>query len=156
MNTTFCNRIHHRDQAFSLVEVVLAIAIVAIGLVAILGLFPQGLTSGQNAADDSLLAVIVQDVIAQRKIYIQNYPNQIGLPDLNQPYWFLPDGSTTTAANANTARYKCEMFCGPVTGIPNLETNQVRVLWPWFQASGNNAYKPLNTNSYFTQIAAYQ
>lgn len=153
MNNTIHNRIHRREQAFSLVEVVLAIAIIAIGLVAILGLFPQGLTSGQNASDDSLVAVIAQDVITRRKIDIQGNPAILGTSPGDS--WFLPDGSETSAGSANTARYKCKVICAPVAGIANLESTRVEIVWPWFKPAGDG-YSPLSTNVFVTEIAAYQ
>ena len=50
-------------DAFSLIEVVLALSIVAIGLITIMGLFPQALTSGKNAVDDSICGMIAEDTM---------------------------------------------------------------------------------------------
>ena len=52
------------DSAFSLIEVVLALAVSAIGLVAILGLLPQGLQASRDAADNTISATIVHDIFS--------------------------------------------------------------------------------------------
>ncbi len=55
-------RNHFRNgDAFTLVEVMLALAIVSIGLIAILGLLPTGLRSARDAADNTISATVVQD-----------------------------------------------------------------------------------------------
>ncbi len=51
-------------NAFSLIEVVLALAVSAIGLVAILGLLPQGLQASRDAADNTISATIVHDIFS--------------------------------------------------------------------------------------------
>ncbi len=53
----------HRTTAFSLVEVATAIAIVAFGFVALLGLVPMGLTHFRDAMDATIGAQIAQRVI---------------------------------------------------------------------------------------------
>ncbi|MGD0059348.1 MAG: prepilin-type N-terminal cleavage/methylation domain-containing protein [Verrucomicrobiia bacterium] len=51
-------------NAFSLIEVVLALAVSALGLVAIVGLLPQGLQASRDAADNTISATIVHDIFA--------------------------------------------------------------------------------------------
>src|SRR5437016_1960680 len=48
-------------EGFTLVEVMLALAIVSIGLIAILGLLPTGLRSARDAADNTISSTVVQD-----------------------------------------------------------------------------------------------
>jgi hypothetical protein len=45
-----------------MVEIVLALAVAAIGLVAILGLLPQGLQASRDAADNTISATLAQDI----------------------------------------------------------------------------------------------
>lgn len=61
---------HHASRitgrhAFTLVEVALAIAVVAIGLVGVLALFPLGLRATRGAMDDTQMATIGQEFIAK-------------------------------------------------------------------------------------------
>jgi type II secretory pathway pseudopilin PulG len=53
------------SAAFSVVEVTLALAIIAIALVAIIGLLPQGVQSSRNTADNTMAATILQDTLSQ-------------------------------------------------------------------------------------------
>lgn len=68
MQTAFesptANRTNCQPHGFSLVEVTLAIAIVAIGIVGILALFPLGMDATRKAADDTQMMAIGQDWIA--------------------------------------------------------------------------------------------
>jgi uncharacterized protein (TIGR02598 family) len=48
--------------AFTLVEVMIAVAVVTMGIVAVLGLIPVSLKSARDAADNTLAATIVQDI----------------------------------------------------------------------------------------------
>lgn len=149
------DHLHRSSQGFSLIEVVMAIAIVAVGLVAILGLIPQGLKSARNAADDSLVAVIAQDTIAQRKIYILNNHDKIGTTDPNQPYYYMADGTYTNPPSANLAMFRCEVTSTKDQNL-NLETTQVRILWPWYRSDlPPGSFYPLNTNVFMTAITAY-
>jgi type II secretory pathway pseudopilin PulG len=47
-----------------LIEVMLALAIIAIGLIAIIGLLPSGVQASRNAADNTVAATIIQDVFS--------------------------------------------------------------------------------------------
>lgn len=53
---------------FSLVEVSLAIAICAVGLLALVGLLPTGMEASRRAADDSLVTTIGSDLLNWRRI----------------------------------------------------------------------------------------
>ena len=53
-----------RSDAFSMVEVVLALGIVAFGIVAILGVIPAGLRSGRSSQEDTRSNQLAQDVFA--------------------------------------------------------------------------------------------
>jgi len=50
-------------RGFSLVEVTLAVAVVAIGVVGILALFPLGMDAVRKAADDTQMMAIGEDII---------------------------------------------------------------------------------------------
>jgi prepilin-type N-terminal cleavage/methylation domain-containing protein len=51
-------------EGFTLVEIVLAMAVAAIGLVAVLGLIPQGLQASRDAADNTISATLVHDIFS--------------------------------------------------------------------------------------------
>lgn len=51
-------------EAFSLVEVVLALGVIAFALIAILGVFPVGLATQHSAQDDTRAAQIAGDILS--------------------------------------------------------------------------------------------
>lgn len=76
------------DNGFSLVEVVLAVGVVAFAFVAILGLIPAGLTQFRQAIDTSVCAQIAQRVImdAQQTDY-DLLIDKTGLPSSVPDYY---------------------------------------------------------------------
>jgi uncharacterized protein (TIGR02598 family) len=66
----------YRVRGFSLVEVVLALGVIAFALVAILGAFPVGLTTQHSAQDDTRAAQIAADIFSSLASQAQaNWPN---------------------------------------------------------------------------------
>jgi uncharacterized protein (TIGR02598 family) len=61
MSTLTCNQLR-KHTAFSLVEVVLALGIIAFALVAILGVFPTGLSSTRTSVSDTRAAALANAV----------------------------------------------------------------------------------------------
>jgi type II secretory pathway pseudopilin PulG len=55
---------HRRHRAFSLVEVVLALGVISFAIVAILGVFPLGLSTSRSAQDESRAPQIAQTILA--------------------------------------------------------------------------------------------
>jgi len=144
-----------------MVEVVLALSIVALGLLTIMGLFPQALNSAKSAADDSLTSLVAQDTIAERRIEIATngapiavIPNgDIGrLSSTSVQRWFTVSGQETNVAGLG--EFHCVLTVFPVTtvpSLPNLEFVQVQVMWPYY----NTTVFPPNTNTYYTEISKY-
>jgi prepilin-type N-terminal cleavage/methylation domain-containing protein len=139
------------SPGFSLVEVVLALAVVAVGLITIIGLFPQGLSSARRAMDDSFCAMVAQDVIAQRRVLIQSGGATIGGPTVTE--WYTGEGTNTT--DATIAMYKCEVRSIPLT-VGLLEQTEVRVYWPWYRSATPANTQTQNTNIFVTMIAKYR
>jgi len=146
-------------EAFSLIEVVLALSIVAIGLVTIIGLFPQGLTSGRNAVDDSLCGMIAEDTIADRKIDIQTTNSTIAAASIPSR-WFTANGTEILKpVSATNAMFQVNITATPVVGLPNnvnVESTQIQILWPWLNPSlTTKTPPPPNTNTFYTEITKY-
>ena len=62
MKTSLRLRRSYRHAAFSLVEVVLALGVVSFAIVAILGVFPVGLSLGHSAQDETRAPQIAQSI----------------------------------------------------------------------------------------------
>jgi uncharacterized protein (TIGR02598 family) len=66
----------HRNTGFTLVEIVVAIGIIAFAIVAILGLLPIGLATGRSSQDESRAPQIAQDIFSSIASQAQaHYPN---------------------------------------------------------------------------------
>ena len=63
LNSTTLGQAFCAARGFSLVEVTLAVAVVAIGVVGILALFPLGMDAVRKAADDTQMMAIGEDII---------------------------------------------------------------------------------------------
>lgn len=129
---------------FSLVEVMVALVVIAVGLIAIVGLIPQGIQSSRSAADNTLVATIVHDTF--------NGFRQLALtstwPPLSAPQDIYYDVAGTNAAPAIPDRYY-RIHLTPQS-TPFLLVVTAVVTWPAKSAA------PANTNVFVTQIANYQ
>jgi hypothetical protein len=155
-----------RSRSFSLAEVVIALGVITVGIVAVLGVFPAALQTGHSAQDETRAAHIAQSVFGS---LVAQAPSQfsavrIRLSDgvtLSQPPLDLtqapcttpPTPSLTLYANndgkltqdATTATYAIFIFTcnSSCLNCPNGFTDPasanevtVRVLWPPIPAQG--------------------
>ncbi len=60
----FKKSIHYKHSGFTLIEIVFALAVLLIGLVGVLALFPVGLTASKKAGDYTTAALVAEQVIA--------------------------------------------------------------------------------------------
>ncbi len=140
-------------QAFTLVEVALALAITSFGIVAVLGLLPGGLTAARNAADSTITATIVQDMFSTLRQ--QSFTNTT-LWGMN--YSLANAGSATAsyfdqAGNQTNASGPSSYYQITVTNLrvsTSMTMVKAMVVWPAQSAT------PMNTNIYTTTIANYR
>lgn len=76
-----------REAGFNLVEVSLAVAICAIGILTLIGLLPTGTDASRRACDDTVIASFVSDMQHWRRIV----PFTSSIPTGSNPYF--PDGA---------------------------------------------------------------
>jgi len=86
-----------KEQGFSLIEIVLALGIISIGLVAILGLVATSMTSSKDSKDDTNVALMLQAVNAQLQAQLRS---QLGPAGYNAFY-----NNTNYSEGDNTADY---------------------------------------------------
>jgi uncharacterized protein (TIGR02598 family) len=140
--------------AFTLIEVVTALAVVTLGVVAVLGLIPVSLKSARDAADNTLAATIAQDCFSQmrRLALVTGAWPPAGWPALPHTYWYDAAG-TNQVAGVSPDRYFQIQVTSPSplpSAPPNLQIIAATVTWPAKSAN------PPNTNVFVTEIAQYQ
>jgi prepilin-type N-terminal cleavage/methylation domain-containing protein len=147
-------------EGFTLIEVMLALAIVSVGIIAILGLLPVGLRAGRDAADNTLSATVVQDTFSGLRT--NAFHSAILCDTCITPQDLSTYDTTTTpslrVSNAydqagfstgwTNAYYKVMLDFQPQAPLP-LSQVTATVVWP---AQSKN---PVNTNVFITRIAQY-
>ncbi|MDR1146287.1 MAG: hypothetical protein LBK71_09150 [Verrucomicrobiales bacterium] len=130
-------------QAFSLVEVVLAIGIMAFGLIVIIGLLPAGLRSNRDSTEESQAVNLMQAVIADRQATDYALASAIyGVPALrgdDSPLasgtvfsgscYIADSGSASADGNADS-RYLVAYTVWSSTEAPIEALMNIRVSWP--------------------------
>jgi uncharacterized protein (TIGR02598 family) len=157
------NRFRNGD-GFTLVEVMLALAIVSIGLIAILGLLPTGLRSARDAADNTISATIVQDVFntIRTNQFISVNLSDFGTVQAGQPtppynlqnnyapitFYFDQEGFRPATPQDHYFQVTLT-FTNQAPALPALSMVTATVVWP---AQSKN---PANHNVFVTRIAQY-
>lgn len=147
-----------RPQGFTLVEVMLALAIASLGIVAVLGLLPTGLQSSRDAADNTLSATIVQDAFSTLRTNafhnalvcdtcltrdLATYTTVPGVSSVSNAY-----DQAGFSANWPNAYYKVVLDYQPQTPLV-LTRVTATVIWP------AKSKAPMNTNVFVTMIGQY-
>ena len=159
-------------RGFSLVEVTLAVAVVAIGLLGILGLFPLGMDAVRQAADATQMMAIGQDNLAyfQEEAANSNYYAMLA-PGVYDPTKVIDPASSFGSYSSNLIvdgiSYRVEaivtnspapgsglssIWAGPTNTISRVQVGVYRIaittVFPF--------YKPIgNTNFFITEVARY-
>ena len=147
-------RISHRMDAFSLVEVTLALGIAAFCLLAIFGLLPVGIKSHLNAIGQTAAAGIATGIIADlRTTPVTNTtsPNyKITIPTDTKLY-LREDGSATSPSGDDSKYLAYVTFSvPPQTKAATLV--HLLITWPAVADMGNNP--PLNYSGSFEAVSA--
>lgn len=149
-----------RPTAFSLVEIVLAIGIVAFALMAVVGLLPVGLRLAGDSEDETRAANILNAVVADRRATPLGLPSQIFkvealtnasvLPTTN--YFGITDDGKYCAQDMQNARYRVSYaLIPPANGGKNSYLSWLRVSWP---ALNTNSPEALETVAAYPTFAA--
>jgi uncharacterized protein (TIGR02598 family) len=122
-------------RAFTLVEVVLAIGIIAIGVLVVIGLLPQGLRSNHDSIEETQAINLLQALVADRHSagYTTNSP-LYNLPALTtvtaaqSGTLYVMEDTVTTNSTANSARFRVDYTVYPVTTVFADGTNNATAL----------------------------
>ena len=159
------SRPRRRQLAFSIVEVVLALGVIAVGVVAILGVFPTALQTGHSAQDETRAPQIAQTIfgslVAQASSQLNNLqlplsgaapPVSIDLTASSSPATptLYADNDGKLTQDSTTAGYAVLIFtcnpsncASPPPGFTDPTLNQVtvRVTWPANAPAANQTYR---------------
>lgn len=131
-------------RGFSLMEVVLSIAVVGVGLLSILGMFLVGLRATRSAMDDTQMASIAQDYIAyyQQLAASSNNYSSLGV---------LPNADYTSVVTNENLAYNVRVVvtnaaCAQMTSFGTNLLSRV-TLQVWRRGS--------DTNTYCAEVARY-
>jgi|SRR6184192_3510800 len=119
-----------RIDAFSLVELTLALGIAAFCLIAVFGLMPVGVQTNRNAtsqtAATNIMAAVVSDLRATPKANTTSAQFGITFGTNPPPLYFDVSGQFTTSLDANS-RYQLNVTWSGSTGLRYAD---LRVTWP--------------------------
>lgn len=131
-------------RAFSLIEVTIAVGIVAFVLVAILGLVPVGMQAAREAMDDTRTSLIAQDAAH----WAQALLRAAGTPPASPQAvtrWYDEQGHRRPDPAAwpdAKAFYRVDVRYGPLAAYPahvdaaSLQAATVSIAWPVDPATG--------------------
>lgn len=92
------------SPSFSLVEVAIAIAILAVGMTGVMALLPVGLNSAREVHNETVAAGVARTVIGNLQLSNQMLGLNNNLP--NQAFYFTAEGVQTNTSNPPTAFYQ--------------------------------------------------
>ncbi len=147
-----------REEAgFNLIEVTLAVAVVAVGLLAILGLLGGGITAGRSVGDETIASQLAADILAERRAI--GYTDTSTIVEIgslvnttNYTDYFDAEGfDITTTSNAPYFRVVSEVKAHPVLTDTN-QIAQVFITIAWPMGPSSNEVGNVTTRLYITQI----
>lgn len=133
------------QNAFSLVEVVAAVGVVAIGIIAILGLLPSGLNSSRDTANETRAALMAQSVYTTLRSQpfdnVDLFGESVDLASQEGPKRLYSDinGSITNIENAESVFFLDLDFNNNPTNFPSVSPSRVN------QVSLNVTWLPTNS-----------
>ncbi len=138
---------HQSKQAFSLVEVALALGIAAVALVAIIGLIPIGLNSNQASSEQTASAGLAAGIVADLRATPVAIPPevknslryQVPLPisgSATHSIFLREDGTVAGSIDANAdasqdPRYRATLFITAPKDEKQKSATLVRILITW-------------------------
>jgi uncharacterized protein (TIGR02598 family) len=131
-------RLSASPQAFSLIEVVIALAITAFCLIILLAILPVSLTTIKNASEETAGINVISTIVSDLKstpATTNVSPNyQIALPTTisgaNQQVIYIDQaGALLAGANTSSARYKVTLTMSSPT-LQNTINGVARASWP--------------------------
>lgn len=121
-------------RAFSLVEVTLALALLAFALVSLLALLPNGLTSSFDASRQRTAATVASHILTDLREAARGPAPQIsaiyGVDLSNEEARLWVDSSGMIQPGPETSEFLIEISCGAIPTDGNARSGNLRVRWP--------------------------
>ena len=144
--------------AFTLVEVMIAVAVVTMGIVAVLGLIPVSLKSARDAADNTLAATIVQDIFTGVRSTFKTY--ELPPQDLStfgssyiQPSLYFDITGNQTNAPGPDSYFQIDLTYERQYNLPTLYRATAVVTWP--AHAGGVTPSSLPGSTFVTEVARF-
>ena len=136
-------------QGFTIIEVALAIAIIALGIVAIIGLLPTGLDVIRDASSTTQMANIAEDFITQYQQRALDSAFYSGLPTAG----VLPTSTFTTNVTTSESAipYTVKVDVSN-TGFPIITPSPTGTI---SRVAIQISYPGSRTNTFITEVARY-
>ena len=134
-----------KKNAFSLVEVVAAVGVVAVGIIAILGLLPSGLNSSRDTANETRAALMAQSVDTTLRsqpfddIDLFGEPIKLSSENGSKRLYSDINGSITNVETAESTFFLDLTFDNMPTNFPTVSPSRVN------QVSLNITWLPTNS-----------
>jgi len=126
--SSLSRRSSHRQRAFSLVEVVLAIGVVAFAFVALLGLLPAGMSQFRKAIDTTVATQIAQRIIddCQQTDFDVLTQSSISQPNLTpvQSYRYFDERGVEVIPQSSAAATNVSALSSTYPAPPQLSEQQ--------------------------------
>ena len=127
-----------RSRAFTLVEVALALGVIAFALVAVVGMIPTALQSARDAVDLTRTSMIAQDAAMR----LPTLPFTAGTPGATITWYYDQNGhyltiDTTAASPYASGFYRVDVVRGSLNSYPSSTTPP---------ATPDPSYYPANTD----------
>jgi len=122
--------------AFSLVEVVIALGVIAFGLMAIVALVPVGIHAASDSLEESQAVNVLSAVVADRQATpLGQVSSGFSLPGLSSgtttKFFGVNEAQQSTDTNLSKARYRIDYaFYPPAAGTLNPYLGYFRASWP--------------------------
>ncbi len=125
-----------RNKGFSLIEVVLALAIAVFAIVPLIALLPAGMKNNQESEEISQAASLLNEITIALKQADQGSASPLGLSPLTSSSeketsktYFLNEAGVTTP-NAQTARYQLRLEYRPIPSNAKRYGIHAQLSWP--------------------------
>ncbi len=142
-------------RAFSLIEVVLALAVMAFVLVAVVGLFSVGLQTNKESSDQIQATDVASLLISSRRAQPTGPLANFALPPLTNGTGTFSNGTPvnlavdgTVAASAAAAPFKLDYVVATAAASPKSASVYLLLWWP-----GSAPQPPTNSPGGYYQIA---